>query len=252
MKCLTKYPSIILVLLMLISSFASCAVPDNPSPSYQQNKQDVTSNSTSPYDADETTAEITETEEVIEKITNYPIPTDAEKVFQRDLFYHNKERPVRAWDLAGTAKECPYTSEEILSNISLGDELLSLYEKIGYPTYRDTLNTFHSGVPVDIYSMIYTTSDGDKIIISVELAGCSTGDYRYVVEYYRSIKKDESHLMDLEAKIQFGIIPVFMAVEQVGVDYLLEKEIITPYEATLYEAEEAVYQERLARQEVTE
>jgi hypothetical protein len=58
--------------------------------------------------------------------------------------------------------------------------------------------------------------------------------------------------MDFDTKVRLQVIPVFMAVEEVGVEYLLEKEIITPYEATLYTAEEAIYQEWLASQTVTE
>jgi hypothetical protein len=101
--------------------------------------------------------------------------------------------------------------------------------------------------------MNYATTDGDVIHISYRLAGCTSEDYRYVVTAISSSKDTIPYTsMDFDTKVRLQVIPVFMAVEEVGVEYLLEKEIITPYEATLYAAEAAIYQEWLASQTVTE
>ena len=145
------------------------------------------------------------------------------------------------------------TTEEILSSIALGDNIMDVYERIGYPTYRDTSASILSGRDLDYYFMTYATTDGDVISIVYRLAGCTKDDYGYVITAYSSAKDTvPSTQMDFDTKVRLQVIPVFMAVEQVGVDYLLEREIITPYEATLYEAEEAVYQAKLADTETTE
>jgi hypothetical protein len=205
----------------------------------------------------ETAEDVTEapTEEILEEVTNFPVLTDAAKSWQR--VYHNEfkkdEFYVLPWDIAGTADECPYTAAEVLASISLGDNIMDVYDRIGYPTYRDTASTFLSGRNLDLFTMDYRTADRDTIFITYRLAGCTAEDYRYVVTAISSSKKTIPYTaMDFDTKVRLQVIPVFMAVEDVGVEYLLEREIITPYEATLYAAEEAVYQERLASQAATE
>lgn len=255
MKYYTKQSILVLAFVLTVFVFSACANPDQPSSLPEINGQGSNTPTEATQDLlTETTAEET-TEEILEEITNFPVLTDAQKTLQRTYHdeYNRENIYVLHWDMAGTTHDCPYTAEEILSNIALGDNIMDVYERIGYPTYRDTPSSFLSGRPLDLYFMTYTTTDGDVIDINIRLAGCNEDDYRYVVTSYSSLKETVPYTkMDFDTKVRLQVIPVFMAVEQVGVDYLLEKEIITPYEATLYEDEEAVYQEWLARQDVTE
>ena len=242
---LLKFSCIPLSALLIMSILSACDVPTEPAPQPTPNNAGNTVTS-----SDETPTEEATTPEPLEPVTNFAVLTEAEKNQQRLRRLINKESPVRGWDLAGTAKECPYTAEELLSQIALGDELLGLYDRIGYPTYRDNDASMLSGRPIDFYFMSYRTTDGDVIGIEVDLAGCCEEDYHYVVVYYSSSKQTiPRQKMDFDTKVRLQVIPLFMAVEQVGVDYLLEKEIITPYEATLYAEEEAVYQASLAESE---
>ncbi|MBP3667012.1 MAG: hypothetical protein J6K29_08175 [Clostridia bacterium] len=239
----------VLTFILTVGLLSACAVPDAPS-SVQTPGADLDS-----LDHPTETIQNESTEEHLEEVTNFPVLTEAEKQVQ--CVYHNEFDSenvyVRHWDIAGTARECPYTSEEILSAVSLGDDIMDVYDRIGYPTYRDTPSTFLSGRRLDLFTMDYTTSDGDVIFICYRLAGCTEDDYRYVVTALSSSRDTIPYTsMDFDTKVRLQVLPVFMAVEQVGVDYLLEKEIITPYEATLYAAEETVYQERLADQTITE
>lgn len=249
MKHYTKFLIPVLTLILTVGLLSACDVPNEPS--------SATTPGADIYDSVPTT-EITQeepTEEILEEVTNFPVLTEAEKSWQR--VYHNEFKRdkfyVLPWDVAPTARECPYTAEEVLAGVSLGDNIMDVYDRIGYPTYRDTSGTFLSGRELDLYFMNYATTDGDVIHISYRLAGCTSDDYRYVVTAISSSKDTIPYTsMDFDTKVRLQVIPVFMAVEEVGVEYLLEKEIITPYEATLYTAEEAIYQEWLASQTVTE
>ena len=241
--------------MLAAAILTACATPQSPSSLPEANGQESDTPTEATQDLlTETTPEET-TEAILEEVTNFPVLTDAQKTLQRT--YHNElkrdEFYVLPWDIAGTAKECPYTSEEILSSFSLGDNIMDVYQRIGYPTYRDTSGTFLSGSNLDYFFMTYATTDGDVIVIDYLLAGCTEDDYRYVVTAFASSKNKVPYTsMDFDTKVRLQVIPVFMAVEQVGVDYLLEREIITHYEATLYEAEEAVYRSNLASKETNE
>ena len=204
-----------------------------------------------------TTKEPTEepTEEILDPVTNFPVLTQPQKTVQRK--YHNPypmdQIYVLSWAFLGMAQKCPYTAEEVLSAVARGDNIVDIYERIGYPTYRDTSATHLSGRLKDYYFMIYDTIDGDRISIDYRLSGCNEDDYCYVVTSISSSKDTIPYTkMDFDTKVRLQVIPVFMAVEQVGVNYLLEKEIITPYEATLYAEEEAFYQAQLNTQDETE
>ena len=105
----------------------------------------------------------------------------------------------------------------------------------------------------DYTFMYYATADGGIVWIQPELSGFSEEEYQYIVidlsyAYRIGSEAKERFRMDYDTQIARGVIPVFMAVESRGIDYLLERELITPYEATLYAAEEAVYQARVAAQ----
>ena len=255
MRQIAKLSAIASACMLTAVILSACANPNNSSSLPEINGQGSNTPTEATQDLlTETTAEET-TEEILEEITNFPVLTDAQKTLQRT--YHNEfkrdEFYVLPWDIAGTAKDCPYTSEEILSSFALGDNIMDVYQRIGYPTYRDTSSSFLSGRNLDYFFMTYATTDGDVIVIDYRLAGCTGDDYRYVVTAFASSKDKVPYTsMDFDTKVRLQVIPVFMAVEQVGVDYLLEREIITPYEATLYEAEEAVYQARRASKEATE
>ena len=266
MRHITKLFTIVSACMLTAVILSACANSSNPSsipeanaqesvtPAEQDQIAETTQEETSQDPIAETTQEET-TEEILEEITNFPVLTDAQKIVQRT--YHDEfkrdEFYVLPWDIAGTSSECQHSSEEILSSIALGDNIMDVYERIGYPTYRDTSASILSGRDLDYYFMTYATTDGDVISIDYRLAGCTKDDYGYVITAYSSAKDTvPSTQMDFDTKVRLQVIPVFMAVEQVGVDYLLEREIITPYEATLYEAEEAVYQAKLADTETTE
>ena len=255
MRQITKLSAIVSACMLTAVILSACANPNNSSSLPEINGQGSNTPTEATQDLlTETTAEET-TEEILEEITNFPVLTDAQKNVQRT--YHNEfkrdEFYVLPWDIAGTSSECQHSSEEILSSIALGDNIMDVYERIGYPTYRDTSASILSGRDLDYYFMTYATTDGDVISIVYRLAGCTKDDYGYVITAYSSAKDTvPSTQMDFDTKVRLQVIPVFMAVEQVGVDYLLEREIITPYEATLYEAEEAVYQAKLADTETTE
>ena len=245
---LLKFLCIPLSALLIMSILSACAVPTEPTP--QPNPHNIGNTVTS---SNETPTEEATTPEPLEPVTNFPVLTKVEKIRQRNRRLINKESPVRAWDLAGTTEECPYTTMEIVEQIALGDEILGVYERIGLPYYRDTTARPPLTRPMDIYLMIYAAKDGGMVNISVDLAGCCEEDYQYVITkiyYYEDENDPVTHItMDFDTKVRLQVIPLFMAVEQVGVDYLLEKEIITPYEATLYAEEEAVYQASLAESE---
>ncbi len=249
MKHYTKFLIPVLTFILTVGLLSACTVTNDPS-SAPTPGADI-------YDSVPTT-EITQeepTEEILEEVTNFPVLTEAAKSWQR--VYHNDfdiaNVYVLHWDLAPTANECPYTAEEVLAGVSLGDNIMDVYDRIGYPTYRDTSSTFLSGRNLNLFTMDYRTTDRDTIFITYRLAGCTAEDYRYVVTAIRSSKDTIPYTsMDFDTKVRLQVIPVFMAVEEVGVEYLLEKEIITPYEATLYAAEETIYQEWLASHTVTE
>lgn len=243
-----KYLVAVLALAMTVGSLSACVAPSEPSPLPTSGDDIQNTDLSTEGSHDEPT------DEILEEVTNFPVLTEAEKSFQR--VYHNnfdiENVYMLHWDIAPTARECPYTAEEVLAAVALGDNIMDIYDRIGYPTYRDTPSTFLSGRRLDLFTMDYATTDGDEIFITYRLAGCTADDYRYVVTAISSSKKTIPYTpMDFDTKVRLQVIPVFMAVEQVGVDYLLEKEIITPYEATLYAEEEAVYQARLASQETT-
>ena len=238
----------VLTVILTVGLLSACTVPNDPSSVLAPGADIQNSNLPTENMQDEPT------EEILKEVTNFPILTDSQKAFQRIYHYeHNRESIyVLHSDIAPTARECPYTAEEVLAAVALGDNIMDIYERIGYPTYRDTPSTSLSGRQLNLFFMTYATTDEDVIGVSYRLAGCTADDYRYVVTAISSSKDAIPYTsMDFDTKVRLQVIPVFMAVEQVGVDYLLEKEIITPYEATLYAEEEAVYQARLASQETT-
>jgi hypothetical protein len=166
MKHYTKFLIPVLTLILTVGLLSACDVPNEPS--------SATTPGADIYDSVPTT-EITQeepTEEILEEVTNFPVLTEAEKSWQR--VYHNEFKRdkfyVLPWDVAPTARECPYTAAAILAGVSLGDNIMDVYDRIGYPTYRDTSGTFLSGRELDLYFMNYATTDGDVIHISYRLA----------------------------------------------------------------------------------
>lgn len=180
-------------------------------------------------------------------ITNFRVLTDEEKAEQIYLRQNDHLSPMPIVEWNSLAKSCPYTIEEIISQVSVGDDLKDVYECIGSPTYRDSWDAPPSR-GMDLRFMSYRTADGGVIWICPMLAGSSEEDYHYVVacivvhENMSGYDEPDVYQMDYDTMVTMEIIPVFMAVEQKGVNYLLENDLITPYEATLYAAEEAAYQ----------
>ena len=215
-----KYLVAVLALAMTVGSLSACVAPSEPSP--LPTSGDDIQNTDLPTEGSHDEP----TEEILKEVTNFPILTDSQKAFQRIYHYeHNRESIyVLHWDIAPTARECPYTAEEVLAAVALGDNIMDIYDRIGYPTYRDTPSTFLSGRRLDLFTMDYATTDGDKIFITYRLAGCTADDYRYVVTAISSSKDAIPYTsMDFDTKVRLQVIPVFMAVEQVGVDYLFGK-----------------------------
>lgn len=257
MKIMLKATTCLLVLFLL----TSCAAPLDTPPVIPPADDASVSDQTEPL-SEQTVPEETEPETfpIEEQITNFKVLTDEEKSEQRRLRAWPPERPLPIVEWEKVAKSCPYTMNEILSMISVGDNLEDVYEKIGYPNYRDILTLGENGVSslnreFDYLFMYYKPSDGGTVWIKPKLAGCTEENYRYLVAEisYRVGANDNEYLrMDFDTQVSLEMIPVFMAVEEKGVEYLLEKNLITPYEATLYAEEEARYQASVAAKEAQE
>lgn len=258
-KTLLFFSSLLLVLLHV-----SCAVPydpPHPSPSSSPSYGALVSEQTEFETMSMKDAVELQTFPIQEQITKFKVLTEEEKTEQIRLRYTPSIQPLPIVEWTKVAKKCPYTTDEILSLIAVGDELEKVYEKIGYPTYRDCL-TIQNGLttlnrPIDYTFMYYETADGGIVWIQPMLSGSSENEYQYVIikisyAYHIGNEADESFSMNYDTLVAREVIPVFVAVEQKGVDYLLENDLITPYEATLYAAEEAVFQASLAAKEVQE
>ena len=256
--------TILIIALFVALLLCSCAAPFDSLPPSSSPDGSSAADSTAPVS--DTTEPVSESEEAEtepqtfapeEQITNFPVLTRAEKtkfIKIREIDGLNP-RPIVEWKK--TAKTCPYTVQEILDAISLGDRLEDVYDKIGYPTYRDTEeNPPNRGM--NLCFMSYETSDGGVVWVIPFLAGYTSEDYRYVIgmivahpdltgDHYPDIFE-----LTYDEKIAAEIYPVFTAIEEKGVDYLLERGLITPYEATLYAEEEAIYQASVAAKETQE
>ncbi len=249
---------ILSLLLAAVAILASCAVPFSTESLPSSSPINIHSSSkptTADFTKDETVEEL-QTFSAEEQITNFKVLSTEEKSEQIRVRENDPLSPLPIVEWKKTAQYCPYTSQEILDLISLGDTLDEMYEKIGYPTYRDRLDTpLNRGT--DLRFMSYQGADGCTVAIMTLLAGCCEADYRYIITgiVAHTDPAGEDAIfehMDDKTMIATEIIPLFIAVEQKGVDYLLENDLITPYEATLYAAEEAVFQASLAAKEVQE
>ena len=262
-----KKTRITVICLFTLLLLTSCAAPYDslpPAPASPDNSS-VTDTTAPVSDTTEHVSESEETEiqtfPIEEQITNFRVLTDEEKNEQRRLRMWPPVPPLPIVEWEKVARSCPFTTDEILSMISVGDDLKDVYEKIGYPTYRDILTLDENGITslsreFNYLFMYYKTADGGIVWIEPGLAGCIEEDYQYIVTEFSYTRgghiREASYEMDYVTKVSLEAIPVFMAVEEKGVDYLLKNGLITPYEATLYAAEEAIYQASLSEKETSE
>lgn len=244
--------SIIIALLSIFLFITACAVPDEGTPGSIPSPQALLSYATENTQSLETielsTPPELETFSLEERTTKFTVLTAEEKEEQIRLRSHDALNPLPIVEWKRIAQSCPYTIEEILNQVALGDRIEDVYSRIGYPTYRDSYDE-----PVNrgynFRFMSYRTADNGVVWIIPYLAGYSENDYRYIIAHivvHENMSGDnaDSYAMTYDEMVSSEIIPVFVAVEQKGVDYLLENDLITPYEATLYAAEEAVFQSR--------
>ena len=254
-----KYVIIMITMLLL---FASCAAPLDSLPPDPASTNDLsTVEATDPVS--DTTESVPESEEAEtepqtfapeDQITNFPVFSEAEKEIDRQLRQNDPRNPQPIVEWKRKAKTCPYTAEEIVSLISPGDRLEDVYERIGYPTYRDDPNNPPNN-GLDLRFMSYETADHSIVWVQPVLAGYYESDYHYII--YSVIipasqlpsVKSERYVMTFDELVRAEALTVYSAVEEKGVDYLLENDLITPYEATLYAAEEAIYQASVAAME---
>lgn len=192
----------------------------------------------------------------IRRVFTYGLNLD-EKIYtgnseHGDYFIPNPHIPkftVAYVDTISKSTSCDFSSDDFLEAVTYGMPVHELYETVGYPQSR--LIDYQGRISIDyelaMMNMSYFTTDGYEVIVQIDLALTSQSEeaYEWLVRYVTVMNGRTVLTMigpSVDESIQYGFTPTFLAVEQLGIDYMIEHHHISENDVLLYAAEEATYQ----------